>query len=42
MKMENLRKDGSKIYTRVLRKLIAFGEAVAGHCGGDSGSGHCS
>ena len=37
MKMGNLRKAGSNLYTRLLTKLIQY-RMKGGHCGG----GHCS
>ena len=29
-------------YTNLLRKFDKFVQAMAGHCGGGGGSGHCS
>ena len=34
-----------KIYERILRRIVVFTRAMAGHCGGGGGgggTGHCS
>lgn len=39
MKMDYFRKDGYKMYTKLLRKINKLKRVFAGHCGG---GGHCS
>jgi hypothetical protein len=40
--MEHSRKDGFNMYTKILRKMVAFSKTLDGHCDGNSGNGHCS
>lgn len=45
MKMDHYRRDGSNMYTKLLRGLVKFQVRMAGHCdtsGTGGGSGHCS
>ena len=41
MKMEDQRKDGFNMYTKLLRTIVKMKRQMAGHCDGDGGSGGC-
>lgn len=41
MKMENWRKDGFDMFTKLIRALVKWQRSCGSHCG-DGPTGHCS